>query len=169
MDFMSLYTTTTGTIPRRTWWLGAIILAIVNVAISLLILPLIGLGAPNMAAMMAAGSDPQQLSTLVQGAIQASAWGSLILFVLFGWPIYCLSIKRRRDRGGSGRDVQVYLGLVALMLLLQAIGLGYSLTDMGGVQVPTPSALAMVLLFANGLFGLYMLVQLGFLKGQAEA
>ena len=165
MDFQYLYLRTDGRISRKTWWIGAIVLAVVNIVISLLILPVIGLGGPNMAAIMAAQSDPAQVAGLVAGAMQASAWGSLILFLVFAYPAYCLSVKRRHDKNNSGRDLLIYFGLTIVVLLIQALGLGYTMTDIQGVAVPMPSLLFSVVGGVVAIFGIYMLVVLGFLKG----
>lgn len=165
MDFQYLYLRTDGRISRKTWWIGAIVLGVVNIVISLLILPLIGLGGPNMMAIMAAQSDPAQVSALVAGAVQASAWGSLILFLIFAYPAYCLSVKRRHDKNNAGRDVLIYFGVTVVVLLIQALGLGYTMTDIQGMVVPMPSLLFSIVGGVVAIFGLYMLVVLGFLKG----
>lgn len=165
MDFKSLYTTTEGRISRKTFWIGAIVLAVINIVISLLILPLIGLGGPNMAALMAAGSDPAQVSAIAMGAIQMSAWGSLVVLAIFAYPYYCLSVKRRHDKNNSGLDVLIYLGLSAVLVLVQALGLGMSMVDMQGVSLPMPTGLFTALGAIVGIFGIYLLVVLGFLKG----
>lgn len=165
MDFQYLYTKTDGRISRKTWWIGAIVLGVVNIVISLLILPLVGLGGPNMAAIMAAQSDPAQVAALVAGAVQASAWGSLILFLIFAYPAYCLSVKRRHDKNSAGRDVLIYFGVTIVVLLIQALGLGYTMTEIQGMVVPMPSLLFSIVGGVVAIFGLYMLVVLGFLKG----
>lgn len=118
---------------------------------------------------MAAADDPAQIQAAILGAMQAAAWGSLLLFVITAYPIYCLSIKRRRDRGNNGLDVVIYLALLALMYLVQAFGLGFTITDVGGVPVPMPSMLSTVLSAVVGIYAIYMLVVLGFLKGTPGA
>ena len=165
MDFQYLYLRTDGRISRKTWWIGAIVLGVINVIISLLILPLIGLGGPNMAAIMSAQTDPAQVAALIGGAVQASAWGSLVLFLIFAYPAYCLSVKRRHDKNSAGRDVLIYFGVTIVLLLIQALGLGYTMSDVQGTMLPMPSTLFSVVGGVVGLFGLYMLVVLGFLKG----
>lgn len=165
MDFQYLYTKTEGRISRKSWWIGAIVLAVANIVISMLILPLVGLGGPNMAAIMANTTDPAQIATIATGVIQASAWGSLVVFLIFAYPAYCLSVKRRHDKNNAGRDVLIYFGVTVVLLLIQALGLGYTMTDIQGVTVPMPSMLFSVIGAAVGIFGIYMLVVLGFLKG----
>jgi uncharacterized membrane protein YhaH (DUF805 family) len=164
-NIVPLYTTTDGRISRKTWWLAAIGIGVVSIIISLLIFPMVGLGGPSAAAIMAAADDPAAVSALITGAMQASGWASLVLFLLFAYPIYCISIKRRHDKNSKGTDVIGYLAATALLLLVQALGLGYSVTDMGGTPVPTPSMLYGVLGFAVMVYAIYMLVVLGFLKG----
>lgn len=165
MDFQYLFTKTDGRISRKSWWIGAVMLVVLNVAVSLLILPLIGLGGPNVAAITAAGNDPAQISALISGAIQASAWGSLVVLAIFAYPYYCLSVKRRQDRNNKGFDVLVYLVLGAALLLVQALGFGSTTVEIQGVTVPVPTVLFSTLGVILGIFGLYLLVVLGFLRG----
>ena len=167
MDFQYLFTRTDGRISRKAWWIGTIMLIVANLLISLAILPVVGLGGPNIAAIMAAQDDPAQISALVLGSMQTAAWGSLIVFLLFAYPAYCLSVKRRHDKNNSGRDVLIYFAVPAVLLLIQAVGLGYSVTDVGGIPMPMPTLLFSVVGVVVGIFGLYMLVVLGFLKGTA--
>jgi len=48
---------------------------------------------------------------------------------------------------------------------VQALGLGYTVTDIQGIPVPMPSTLFSIIGGVVGIFGLYLLVVLGFLKG----
>ena len=165
MDFKALYTTTDGRISRKTFWISAIVLAVVNIVISLLILPLVGLGGPNMAAIVAAANDPAQVSSIVMGAVQSSAWGSLVVLAIFAYPYYCISVKRRHDKNNNGIDVVIYLALAALLLVVQGLGLGMSVVEVQGMTIPMPNTVFTVLGAIVGIFGLYLLVVLGFLKG----
>jgi uncharacterized membrane protein YhaH (DUF805 family) len=165
-NIVSLYTSTEGRISRKTWWLAAIGLAVVNLIISMLIFPLIGLGMPNAQAILSAG-DAAAVTSLVMGAMQTSGWASLILFLVFAYPIYCISVKRRHDKDNNGMDVIGYLVLTVLMLLVQALGMAFSVTDVGGTPVPMPSMIFSVLGFIALVYAIYMLVVLGFLRGTA--
>lgn len=164
-NLVPLYTTTAGRISRKTWWLAVLGIAVVNIVISMLIFPFVGLGVPNAEAMMAAADDPAAVSALITGAMQVSGWASLVLFLIFAYPVYCISVKRRHDKDNDGKDVLGYLALNVVMMLVQALGLGFSLTEVGGVVVPMPSMLYSVLGFIALVYGIYMLVVLGFLKG----
>jgi uncharacterized membrane protein YhaH (DUF805 family) len=167
MDFKALYTTTDGRISRQTWWIGAVILGVTNIVITLLILPIFGLGMPDMAKLAAGGADAAAISAALSGSMQGAAWGSLVVFVLMAYPAYCLSVKRRHDKNNAGQDVLIYFGLTLVLLLVQALGFGYTMGEIGGISVPQPSAVYMVLGLIAGIFGIYMLVVLGFLKGTA--
>jgi uncharacterized membrane protein YhaH (DUF805 family) len=166
MDFMALYTSADGRISRKTWWIGAIILAVVNMIVTLLILPLLGLGMVNTAQLTgAAANDPQLVASIVTSAMQTSGWASLVVLIVFAWPIYCLSVKRRHDKNNNGYDVIGYLVLTAILLLIQGLGLGYTTMTVGETTVPTPSIIYMILGFITAVYAIYMLVVLGFLKG----
>jgi uncharacterized membrane protein YhaH (DUF805 family) len=136
----ALYTTTDGRISRKQWWLGVVGLIVASIVLSI-ILAIIGLGTN-------------------------SAWGQLIAFLILLYPNYCLSIKRRHDRDNNGNDVKGFLGISALLTVAQAFGIGMTMTDIGnGVMLPMPDMPMSIVLFLLGLFGLYLFIQLGFLKG----
>lgn len=163
---VSLYTTTAGRISRKTWWLGIVGLIVASIVVSL-ILSVVGLGPwGSMPAFDTANPDMAAVSEAMNAAMRSAAWGGLVMFVILAYPTYCLSIKRRHDRDNNGLDLQIYIGLSLLVTLVQALGLGITLGDMGGgVVMPMPAPWLTVLLFVLGIFGIYMLVVLGFLRG----
>ncbi len=167
MDFQYLYLRTNGRISRKTWWIGAIILGVAFAILSLLVLPIVGLGMPNAEQLAASINDATQIGPALLGAIQASALGSLVLYLLSAYPFYCLSIKRRHDRNNAGIDVIVYLAGGILLSLMQALGLAFTVGEVAGMVIPLPTLIFSVLGGALGLFGIYMIVVLGFLKGTA--
>ncbi|GLQ11067.1 hypothetical protein GCM10007913_29990 [Devosia yakushimensis] len=143
MDFQALYTITTGRVSRKTWWIGILILGIAGIVLTLL-LGLVGLGPTATSA----------------------GWGSLLVTLLLLYPSYCLSLKRRQDRANNGLDLKILLGLSLLSSVIQTLGIGITATDIGGgVMMPSPAPWLSVLLLALAAFGIYMLVQLGFLRG----
>lgn len=161
---ISNFTTTTGRINRQPFWIGALVLLGVNIVISLVILPMVGLGIPDIATL-ATAADSSAISATYQGALKASAWASLIVFAILAYPYYALSVKRRHDKDNAGLDVLIYLVLTALLLLLQALGFAYDLTEVGGMLIPAPSMLFTIFGAIVGIYGIYLLVVLGFLKG----
>jgi uncharacterized membrane protein YhaH (DUF805 family) len=137
MDFQALYTTTDGRISRKTWWMGVIGLIVATIVL-VLVLNLLGLG----------------------------LWGSFIASLIVAYPNYCLSVKRRHDRNGNGQDVIILLAASLILGLLPALGIGIQMTDLGnGMVVPMPAMWLNILNLILAVFGIYMLVQLGFLKG----
>jgi uncharacterized membrane protein YhaH (DUF805 family) len=164
-NIVSLYTTTQGRISRKSWWLGVVGIVVVNLIISFLIFPFVGLGGPSAQAIMDASGDPAALNALIVGSMQAAGWGSLILFIIFAFPMYALYVKRRHDKDNSGLDVIIYLALLALTFLSQALGFAYTVTDMNGISVPTPTMIFSVLGLVVLVYSIYMLVVLGFLRG----
>jgi len=166
-NIVQLYTSTEGRISRKTWWLGILGIVIVNILISFLILPFVGVSMmPDVSALMSGGDvDTAALSQSIVDSMRTSAWASLIMFAIFAYPSYALSIKRRHDKDNNGMDIIVYLGLTALVMLLQALGIGMEMTTIGQMTIPMTAMWLNVLLFALGIFGIYLLVVLGFLKG----
>ena len=165
---ISNYTSLDGRIGRQSWWIGVVILIVVNIIISFLILPLVGVSMmPNMAALMADPNnvDAQAIADTVTATMRTAGWVSLVIFLIFLYPSAAISIKRRHDKDNSGLDVWIYFGLTAILLLVQALGLFMTVTDVGGIQFPTPSLPFTILQIIVGIFGIYLLVVLGFLKG----
>lgn len=162
-SLVPLYTSFSGRISRKTYWMGVIGLIVASIVLAI-ILSVVGLGLmPNFAAFDT--TDPAALAEAMNAATRASAWGSLIMFVLLGIPSLAIAIKRRHDRNNSGNDVYVYFALTAILVIVQALGFGYTTTDVGGVAVPTPSMTMSILSAVIGIFAIYLLIVLGFLKG----
>lgn len=164
MDFVTLYTKTEGRISRRDWWIGTIILVVINLIIAWFILPILGF-TPSPASIQAAAADPDKLNALILGSMQSTGWAGLVVLAIFGWPTYCLGVKRRHDRNNNGVDYLALLGVVALLDIVQGLGLGYGISQVGTVSMPAPSVILMILGLVLLVGGIYLLVQLGFLRG----
>jgi uncharacterized membrane protein YhaH (DUF805 family) len=167
-NIVGLFTTTEGRISRKPWWLGVVILIVINLVISLLLLPIFGISMmPNMGAMITPDGtvDTAAVSQNIADGMRRGSWASLILFAIFAYPGYALSIKRRHDKDNNGMDFVIYLGLVAVVMLLQALGIGWETTTVGGLTLPTPSLWLNLLNLAVFVYAIYLLVVLGFLRG----
>jgi uncharacterized membrane protein YhaH (DUF805 family) len=136
---IGLMTTTEGRIGRRQWWLGIVVLIVASIVLSL-ILGILGLG----------------------------NWAQLVAYFVLLYPNWCLGIKRRQDRDNNGLDFKILIVVSGLTTLLQAFGIGVTMMDMGnGVLVPMPDMWLSVIYFATAALALYLLIQLGFLRGTA--
>jgi uncharacterized membrane protein YhaH (DUF805 family) len=165
-DLKKLYLSREGRIGRMTFWLGLVGLAVIIILVSVLVMPLVGLGMmADNSALVAAANDPAEMTRIMSAAVGRSSWASLILFAVFVLPASALLIKRRHDRNSAGKVVWIYFGLSLVALLLQVTGLGYSMVDMGGFQVPLPNLWTMLTTMVLGIIGIYLLVVCGFLKG----
>lgn len=162
----SLYTTYDGRIGRQRFWLGILGLVVVSLIVSLIVMPLFGASMfSNPASMIEAVEDPNEVARLLNEATTRSGWASLVMTLIFLVPATALLIKRRHDRNSAGMEVWAYMGVTILLLLMQALGMGYDLTQVGQFTVPTPNLITTVLGTIAGLLGLYLLVVCGFLKG----
>ncbi len=142
----NLLTTTDGRISRRQWWTGTVVLIVAGLVLSILLMTLAG----NNFGLM--------------------AWGNLIISLLLIYPAYCIGMKRRQDRDNNGTDLKVLLGASVVVSLLQAFGIGLEMTDVGnGVMMPMPSMWFTILGGVLAVFSIYMVIQLGFLRGTAGA
>ena len=85
-----------------------------------------------------------------------SRWGPIIAYLIVIYPTLNLGVKRRHDRNNNGYDA---MGLIAFSLvwsLIQALGV-----------VSAANGIGMVISIVFLIYAIYMLVQLGFLKGTA--
>lgn len=157
-----------GRLNRQPFWISAIILAVISVVISLLILPLLGLSMMPSLPTIDANTTVEEIAAAVNAAQGRAGWISFVMFLIFAYPSAAICIKRRHDRNSSGIDVWIYLALTAIMLLVSALGFGMTTMDFGnGVIVPVPGPIVMGLNVVVGIYALYLLVVLGFLKGTA--
>jgi uncharacterized membrane protein YhaH (DUF805 family) len=89
------------------------------------------------------------------------------MFIVFVYPSAAISIKRRHDRNNNGLDVWIYFALVVIVQLISALGVGMSTMDVGGTAIPVPGPIVTGLGLIVGIYAIYLLVVLGFLKGTA--
>ncbi|MGV8833556.1 MAG: DUF805 domain-containing protein [Devosia sp.] len=136
-----LFTTTEGRISRKTWWFGVAILIVASIVLNI-ILGVLGVSA---------------------------AWGQLIAYVIMFVPNWSIGLKRRHDRDSDGRDFKIFLALSGLITLVQALGIGMTGADVGGTMMPMPSLPLSLMFFAVAIYGIYIFIQLGLLRGTTGA
>jgi uncharacterized membrane protein YhaH (DUF805 family) len=165
-NLVSLYTSREGRIGRKTWWLASIGLAVVVIILEFIVAAILGISLmPNMAGLADPNADAAALSAQLADNIHKSGWVSLVFFVVFFIPILSLGTKRRHDRDNNGMDLIIYLVLTIVLLLVQALGIGYNATVIGTITIPTPGPIPAGLGIIVGIYAIYMLVVMGFLKG----
>jgi uncharacterized membrane protein YhaH (DUF805 family) len=153
-----------GRLNRQPFWISGVILAVIGIVISFLILPIVGL---SMMPNISAGTSAADVAATLPDMMRRSGWISLVMFLIFLYPAAALCIKRRHDRNNSGLDVWIYFALGAINLLVNALGIGMSTMTVGDVTLPTPGPISIVLGAIVGIYAIYLLVVLGFLKGTA--
>lgn len=162
MTILHLYTSTSGRISRKTWWLGAIGLTIIY----LIARQLLGLIVQYEPAPIKTGEG---VTAYLSWATDNSLWwhstASLIWSVAFSALVYCLSVKRRHDRNGNGWDIALVL---VLPILLGLFGLIQSLLPSPPPRSGPNEGALWVFLLAGYIyqpFAIYVLVMLGLVKG----
>jgi uncharacterized membrane protein YhaH (DUF805 family) len=166
-NFIGNYIGFEGRLNRQRWWISAIVLAVVIIVISLVILPLIGLGLMPAMPTIDANTTAADVANVIGAARAKSGWVSLVLFIIVLYPSATIAIKRRHDRNNSGLDVWIYFGLTVIVQLINALGIGMSTMDVGGTAIPVPGPIISGLGIILGIYAIYLLVVLGFLKGTA--
>lgn len=166
-NLISNYMGFDGRLNRQRWWIAAIVLAVVIIVISLLILPLIGLGLMPAMPAIDANTTAADVANVIAASRAKAGWVSLVLFIVALYPSAAIAIKRRHDRNNNGLDVWIYFALVVIVQLISALGIGMSTMDVGGTSIPVPGPIVTGLGFIVGIYAIYLLVVLGFLKGTA--
>ena len=135
---MDLFFSLNGRIGRGKWWLGVFVFLIVAIVI--------GYFFPAMA---------------------TSPMGIIAMQAIFIYPVICLYIKRLHDRDKSGNPwLWLFLGPNILYNLLSAFGVGFTQIEIApGQTVPSPEGLMWLLLIAMVVFGIWAIVECGFLVG----
>jgi uncharacterized membrane protein YhaH (DUF805 family) len=96
---LQLFTSLEGRIPRKTFWLGFIVLVIVTWILELILFAIFGV---SMMGNMDPNATPEAAAAAAQEAMSKMALPLIILFLLLLWPSICLYAKRWHDRDKSG-------------------------------------------------------------------
>jgi uncharacterized membrane protein YhaH (DUF805 family) len=112
---MSLFTSFDGRINRQKWWLGLIVLMIIQWIFYIVVAMIFGGG-------MMTGIDPQDPAA-VNRALGALMVPIIILVLVFLWPTLAIYAKRWHDRGKSGWWM--------LIILIPLIGPIWTLVELG--------------------------------------
>jgi uncharacterized membrane protein YhaH (DUF805 family) len=147
-NFIGNFTGLDGRLNRQGWWISVIVLIIVAIVLNFILGLIMGGGMPSLEQM----TDP----AFMAGYAQKAAWQSLIVGVITAYPYIAISVKRRHDRNSNGYDA---IGLIV-------VGLLYSLLQGLGV-ISSTNTVGMIIGVIFGIYAIYMLIQLGFLKGTA--
>ena len=143
---IALLTTSEGRIGRQQWWIGVVAMIVVGIIASIVI------------------------GIISFGNATIFGWLVVLLNLALLWPSYNIGMKRRHDRDNDGTDLKIMLGVSVLLNILTATGIGSSVVDIGGgVMMPQPAMWLTIINLLFAVFAIYMLVQLGFLKGTTGA
>jgi uncharacterized membrane protein YhaH (DUF805 family) len=150
---MDMFTGFAGRINRAKWWLGTIILIVVAAVLYFILAAVLGVSAAMM--------DPAQIGS----AMRTMSIIQIILLVVIGYPTTALMMKRLNDRDRPSYFAYIFWAPTVLSVLGGLAGLTMTTMDVGGVAIPTQSALGWVLALASLAIGIWALVELGILRG----
>ena len=137
-----------GRINRQAWWIGVVVLIVVAIVLNFILGAILGGGMPSIEQLM----DPAVMAAYAQ----KQGWISLIIGLITAYPYIALSVKRRHDRDNNGYDA---IGLIVFSLLWSLV------QALGFVGSTNPVYMIVSVVFL--VYAIYILVQLGFLKGTA--
>ncbi len=112
---MSIFTSFDGRIGRQSWWLGSIVLIVLQWVVMLILSLVAGSGMMN-------AMDPNNPQAMGQ-AMGAFSIPFIIIVLVFLWPGLALYAKRWHDRGKSG--------WWTLIMLVPFIGALWALVECG--------------------------------------
>lgn len=136
-----------GRLNRQAWWLSTLALIVAGVIINLILGAIMGTGLMLTLEQM---TDP--------AVMQKYMWQNAIVALITAYPSLALAIKRRHDRNNNGYDAAALIILGVIYSILSALGV----VAIGGV-------LQMIFGLVFLVLGIWVLIQLGFLKGTAGA
>jgi len=162
MDWKWLFTSFDGRIGRQSWWIGVVIFIVAAIVLNFILWPILGMGTMGMMSDPTKMQDPNFWS----GFMRAAAFQRLIMLAIFIYPATALMGKRLNDRDRpEWVKFAIWIPNI-LMTLLGLLGLGWTVSDIGnGVMMPQMSGLAWLLSVVSLVVGIWLLVELGFLRG----
>jgi uncharacterized membrane protein YhaH (DUF805 family) len=142
MDFNNLLFSLEGRISRKPYWIGILVIVMSSIVLTMALGPMFGLSIEELK-NEARPSAAVKLDLLVN------------LIVL--WPGLAITIKRLHDRNRSAIWGIALYALFGLAIILQLLGL------IGTPQSPDPVYIVVLLAMLG--IGLWLFVDLGFLRG----
>ena len=158
MDWKYLFTSFDGRIGRQQWWIGTIVMIIIVLILSFAVMPLLGIS-------MMAGFDPAAGPDAMMSMMRKAAIIQVIMTAILAYPAVALMKKRLNDRNKPSWLIYLFWAPTILSLLMGVTGLNLTVSDVGGVMMPAPSTLSMIVGIATLVIAIWALVELGFLKG----
>ncbi len=150
---MSMFTGFAGRINRQKWWLGTIVLIIISLILYFVLSSFL-VGSFDPMAPDAMSSMMRNMSIL-----------QIIMLVIIGYPATALMKKRLHDRDRPDWMVYEFWAPTVVGILINLLGLGYTTADVGGIMMPQPSGLSMLIGLVSLAIAIWALVELGFLRG----
>lgn len=155
---MSMFTSFDGRINRAKWWLGVVIIIVATLILYVILGMFIG-------GSMMAGFDPMAGPEAMTSMMRKAAILSTVVLVITAYPITALMKKRLNDRDRPDWLIYVFWAPTVINQLLALTGMGTSLTEVGGVQMPTPSGISWLVSLAGLAVAIWVLVDLGCIRG----
>lgn len=137
-----------GRLNRQAWWIGVVVLIVVAIVLNFILGAILGAGMPSFEQL----TDPAVMAAYAS----KQGWISLIIGLITAYPYIAISVKRRHDRDNNGYDA---IGLIVFSLLWSLV------QALGFVGSTNPIYMIVSVIFL--VYAIYVLVQLGFLKGTA--
>ena len=141
MDWQNLFLGFDGRINRKPYWLGVLCIIVASIVLTFGVYLVLGLS----------------WETILGADARTTAAVNLIVTALVIYPSVAVMVKRLHDRNRSGWWAIVLYAFVVFAQTLQIAGFG------GTAEAPSPISLGLGIVYL--IMGIWLLIELGFLKG----
>ena len=139
---MELLTTFEGRISRKTFWFGLLLIVILSVVVSF-----------------------AAFSIIISGGFVGRLL-SLILSLVLLYPMAAITIKRLHDRDKAAMPwVAIFFVPGIIFNILSLFNIGFTTMEIVGNQIQIPGTGAYIMMLIMTAVGLWMLIELGMLRG----
>ena len=147
-----------GRIGRGRWWLGILALFVVSVALYFALAYVFGLPMT-----LSIGTEPDQ--AFFAGGSHTASVIALVVTIALIYPSLSLSAQRLNDRNRPTGLVWLTIVPSILALVTGYLGIGTEMGEINGVKFPQPTLVGWVVNGFTLLIGLWLLIDLGCLRG----
>lgn len=150
-----------GRIGRQSWWIGFIIIVIAYILLTFILGAIMGTSMFSMMSNPEAAMQPGAMESMMK----TTSWLGLIILAIIIYPATALTAKRLNDRDQPSWLKWLLWVPAVISALLNVAGLGFTMTDVAGVQMPTPSTISYVFSILSLIALIWWIVDCGFLRG----
>jgi uncharacterized membrane protein YhaH (DUF805 family) len=149
MDWKWLFFSFEGRANRAKWWLSVLVFLVLSILIAFIVLPFLGLSVWEV--------HPDATRGFI----------SLVIMIIFAWPVTAMTVKRLKDRDRPLWLAGVFWLPSILSIFADLLGLSNTTIEIGGQATMVPTTLGLVVSLVSLVIAIWSLIELGCLRGTA--